>query len=298
MAHEQNVKESIKNWWTAAPMTYGSVHGEARYEGLGVPPKGFELGSREFFEQVDQTFYSWNLPLHTDAGYFSKIFPYEKYRGRSVLEIGCGMGTMAMNWVRHGANMTAVDLNLTSVAQTSRRFALFELPGTVLQADANKLPFPSASFDYLYSWGVLHHSPDLALSLKEAFRVLRPGGEFGIMLYNRRSLMYLYRIRYLEGYLHSESQSLSPLQLASRYTDGWEKEGNPYTWPVTDDELRTLFAPHARDLKIKMLGTELDNILPQMIPLPGAQRWLPKVARKVWARRLGWSIWMSGTKSD
>jgi ubiquinone/menaquinone biosynthesis C-methylase UbiE len=279
-------------------MTYGSVHGDARYAALRGPDKTCELGTREFFDQVDQTFYSWNLPLHTDAGYFSRVFPYDKYRGHDVLEIGCGMGTMAMNWASHGADITAVDLNITSVVQTKQRFALFGLPGSILQADANKLPFPSASFDYLYSWGVLHHSPDLELSLGEVFRMLRPGGEFGIMLYNRRSLLYLYRILYLEGFLHSEAESLTSLELASRYTDGWEKEGNPHTWPVTDSELRTLFAPHARDLKIRALGTELDNVLPQMIPLPGVQRWLPRMARKAWARRLGWSLWISGAKSN
>jgi ubiquinone/menaquinone biosynthesis C-methylase UbiE len=296
MPDNQATKEVIKSWWAGSPMTYGSVHGESYYEAQDGSKKVLELGTREFFEQVDRTFYSWNLPLHSEPDYFSKIFPYERFQDRKVLEIGCGMGTMAMNWARHHARVTAVDLNFTSVAQTTRRFEIFGLPGTVLQADANRLPLSDGYFDYLYSWGVLHHSPNLALSLAEAFRVLKPGGEFGIMLYGRRSFLYVYRILYLEGFLHGESRFLDALELASRYTDGWEEDGNPHTWPVTAAEMRLLLKGEARDLKIRALGTELDNILPQLIPLPGVSRWLPQAARKVWARRLGWSLWMSGTK--
>jgi SAM-dependent methyltransferase len=296
MANTEASKESIKNWWANSPMTYGRVHGQAEYETQDGDQKSLDLGTREFFAQVDETFYSWNLPLHSESGYFSKIFPYQKYAGRSVLEIGCGMGTMAMNWALHHATITAADLNLTSVRQTNKRFSLLGLTRRIVQADANRLPLPDRSFDYVYSWGVLHHSPNLELSLKEAFRVLKPGGEFGIMLYGRHSLLYLYRIRFVEGFLHAESKFLNALELASRYTDGWEIEGNPHTWPVTAGELRLLLGNQSHNLKIKLLGTELDNVLPQMIPLPGAARWLPKIARKVWARRLGWSVWISGTK--
>ena len=59
--------------------------------------------------------------------------------------------------------------------------------------DARQLALPDNSFDYVYSWGVLHHSPDIAQSLKEMTRVLKPGGGFGIMVYNRRSLLHWYK---------------------------------------------------------------------------------------------------------
>src|SRR2546423_15727 len=109
---ETRSKQPIENWWAAFPMTYGHHHGTPQYEGQGGA-EDYPLGSREFFERVDQTFYSWNVPLHDQSGKFSRIFPYAKYRDKQVLEIGCGMGTMAMNWASHGAHITAADLNLT-----------------------------------------------------------------------------------------------------------------------------------------------------------------------------------------
>jgi SAM-dependent methyltransferase len=165
-------------------MTYGAEHGRTVYDDAA-----YEMGSQAFFDRLDREFYSWNKPLH-GARPFDRLFPYQEYQdGKKVLEIGCGLGTLAMNWARNGAEITAVDLNPTSIEQTRRRFDLMELSGRIEPMDARHLAFADASFDYVYSWGVLHHSPQLEQSLGEMMRVLKPGGGFGIMLYNRRSLL-------------------------------------------------------------------------------------------------------------
>jgi SAM-dependent methyltransferase len=283
-------KQIIRDWWAAFPQTYGTVDGHATYRTDDGRIETFAFGTREFFEHVDRTFYQWTDGFHTEAGFFAKLFPYEQYRHRDVLEIGCGLGTMAMNWAQQGAHIVAVDLNPVAVAQTTRRFELYGLTGRILQMDAHSLSFPDQAFDYVYSWGVLHHSSDLQRSLHEAFRVLRPGGGFGIMLYNRRSVFYWYRIRYLKGYLHGESRCLTPLELASRYTDGWEDEGNPYTWPVTRSEVRRMLRPYSADVRI-VAGGSIDFGLP-----PTVQAYLPRVLKNAWARRWGWSLWITGTK--
>src|SRR2546423_3743152 len=115
-------RNSVEDWWATNPMTYGTVHGAAEYG-----EKKIELGSKEFFKQVDQVFCRWNPNLHATRP-FDRLFPYDEYaNGGRVLEIGCGMGTMAMNWARNGSKITAVDLNATSIAQTQRRFDLFGL---------------------------------------------------------------------------------------------------------------------------------------------------------------------------
>lgn len=247
-------KDKIRDWWARSPMTYGEVHGETIYRTEGGAIKNAQFGTRDLFESLDTVFYRWNANLHTTAGFFGKIFPYQRYKSKRVLEVGCGLGTMAMSWVQHGARITAVDLNPVSVAQTARRFTLYGLEGSILQADANTLCFSDNLFDYAYSWGVLHHSPNLPQSMDELFRVLKPGGGFGVMLYNRVSVFYWYLTRYLEGYLHKESRFLDPLQLASRYTDGWEHEGNPHTWPVTRQEMQDVFSSYSDDVTIEVFG--------------------------------------------
>jgi SAM-dependent methyltransferase len=286
-------KREIVDWWSKNPMTYGVDHGATKFESDGCHVDA-PLGSREFFDNADRQLYEWNVPLHTGEGPFGKIFPYETYRGRPVLEIGCGMGGMSMLWAARGAVVTAVDLNPIALEQTRRRFDIFGLDGRVQCEDANRLSFADASFDYVYSWGVLHHSPDLALSLAEFFRVLRPGGGFGLMLYNRRSILHAYHTLYLEGFLHGESRFLDPLALASRYGDGGRQEGNPHTWPVTRNELAFVLEPNADPFDICALGTDLDSTF--QLLLPGVSSIVPRIVRKAWARRFGWSLWASGRK--
>jgi ubiquinone/menaquinone biosynthesis C-methylase UbiE len=284
-----NDRNSVQDWWATNPMTYGTVHGAAEYG-----EKKIEIGSKEFFNQVDHVFCGWNPNLHATRP-FDRLFPYDEYaKGGRVLEIGCGMGTMAMNWARNGSKITAVDLNATSIAQTQRRFDLFGLQGDIRQMDANTLQFPDGEFDYVYSWGVLHHSPDLAKSLTEMMRVLRKGGGFGLMLYSRESILYKYRIRYLEGFLHLENRFSSPLGLASRYTDGAETEGNPHTWPVTDSELKAMLSPYSRDLGFRRFGEEVSDIFKYL--LPGLSALLPRSVVRTWSRHFGWSTWASGHK--
>ena len=287
-------KREISDWWSKNPMTYALDHGATDYkEGTGTV--GTSLGTREFFETADKQLYAWNEPLHDGPIPFGKIFPYARYRGRPVLEIGCGMGGMAMLWSASGALLTAVDLNPTAIEQTRRRLDVFDLAGRVQLEDANHLSFADASFDYVYSWGVLHHSPDLARSFQELFRVLRPGGEFGIMLYHRHSVLHAYHTLYLEGFVHGESRFLGPLELASRYGDGGRQEGNPHTWPVTRREIAVLLAPFDCNHDIRTFGTDLDSTF--QLLLPGLSALVPRIVRKAWARRFGWSLWISGRKN-
>jgi ubiquinone/menaquinone biosynthesis C-methylase UbiE len=288
-------KCAIAEYWATKPQTYATVHGGQTFFERDGEVVSVEPGSREFFEYADRVLLAWNQPLH-DENPFGRIFPYERYRGQAVLEVGCGQGGMAQMWAERGAKVVAVDLNPDAIARTCRRFELFGLAGRghmIQQEDANALSFADSSFDYAYSWGVLHHSPHLDRSVAELARVVKPGGRFGVMLYNRHSLLYACQIVYLEGMVHAERRFLSPLQLASRYTDGHQEEGNPHTWPITRREARQIFAPYTSRLDIRVLGTEIDWVLRQI--MPGLVKYLPRTVLKAWARRWGWSLWISGT---
>ena len=293
MLMANDLKSRIRDWWADAPMTYGARHGSTEYAHPDGSVERVELGSRRFFEIADERFYSWNTPLHGNRP-FDRLFDYSRYRGSQVLEVGCGMGCMAMNWAQAGAVVTAVDLNPVAVAQTRRRFAVHGLDGTIEQADAEALPFADASFDYAYSWGVLHHTPRTARALQEICRVLRPGSGIGVMLYNRRSLLYRYTVSFVEGWLNAERDFLSELALASRYGDGGREEGNPYTWPVTKDEVPALFAGF-ESVSIRTLGTDVPVMLDAL--LPGLAGRLGDRRVRALAARHGWSLWITARKA-
>lgn len=285
-----NDKVDIAGWWAKNPMTYGRTHGLAEYSDGAFTP-----GTEAFFNRVDREFFDWNRPLH-DKRPFGALFPYDEFpAGSRVLEIGCGMGTMSSLWSRAGADVTAVDLNPFAIEMTKKRFEIFGLRGEVRREDANALPFEDGAFDYAYSWGVLHHSPNLEKSVSEMMRVVRPGGGFGIMLYNRESIWHKYCTEYVEGFLHYENRFLDPVALASRYGDGYREEGNPHTWPVTRDEMAEMLREYSYDLKFNIYGTELDSVFRTMLPVVGLK--LPRIVKKAWARHFGWSLWMRGRRS-
>ena len=294
MEKQIDSKQSIRDWWAAYPMTYGFDHGTTTYVREDGTVVNVEFGSREFFDIADKTFYSWNESKHNDKGYFGKIFDYGGNNGKAILEVGCGMGCMAMNWAIHGAMVTAVDLNPVAISVTQKRFDVFGLNGDIREADGESLPFNDNSFDFAYSWGVLHHSPNTKKSIAELYRVAKPGAHVGVMLYHRQSLWHRFYTEYVDGFVNMESKFLPPLELASRYGDGYRLEGNPYTWPVTKKEVHDELFPQYRNVHIDVLGIEIEDILNQWAPNLGTK--LPRHLLNACIRRWGWSLWITADK--
>jgi SAM-dependent methyltransferase len=171
---------------------------------------------------------------------------FPRWRGRRVLEIGCGVGTDTVRFARAGAEITAVDLTETAVTLTRGHLEQLGLPGEVRQADAESLPFADGSFDLVWSWGVLHHTPDTARAVGEVARVLAPGGEARIMLYNRHSLFAL-GVWALRGALQRRSLAAALETVESPGTKGY-----------TRAELAALFAGFA-DVDIRTIATPYDR---------------------------------------
>jgi SAM-dependent methyltransferase len=136
--------------------------------------------------------------------HISGFAQFSAARGLRVLEIGVGMGADYEQWLKAGAAASGVDLSPASLDRASRRCARSGLIPDLQVADAERLPFEDCTFDVVYSYGVMHHSPDTAQCLKEAWRVLKPGGEARIMLYHHASLTgFMLWLRY--GIWHRQS---------------------------------------------------------------------------------------------
>jgi len=150
-----------------------------------------------------------DFKLHSEARYalephIPQFAQFSKSRGLRVLEIGVGMGADYERWLKAGATATGVDLSPASLDRASRRCAQGGLTPDLQVADAEHLPFEDCKFDVVYSYGVMHHSPDTAECLQEAWRVLKLGGEARIMLYHHASLTgFMLWLRY--GIWHGQS---------------------------------------------------------------------------------------------
>ena len=134
-----------------------------------------------------------DFDAHAHARYTLEphIFDFAQFqsaRGLRVLEIGVGMGADYLEWLKAGAIATGIDLSAVSIEKARQRCLLAGYEPDLRVADAENLPFNDSSFDLVYSYGVMHHSPDTARCIREARRVLKPGGKARIMIYHHPSL--------------------------------------------------------------------------------------------------------------
>jgi ubiquinone/menaquinone biosynthesis C-methylase UbiE len=120
--------------------------------------------------------------------YIPEFAQFASARDLKVLEIGVGMGADYMEWLKAGARASGIDMSAASLEQARRRCESAGYSTDLRVADAEHLPFDDETFDVVYSYGVMHHSPDTRRCLLEAWRVLKPGGEARIMIYHHPSL--------------------------------------------------------------------------------------------------------------
>jgi ubiquinone/menaquinone biosynthesis C-methylase UbiE len=172
--------------------------------------------------------------------YMYDAFRFKDFSGKLVLEIGCGSGIDSAEFARNGAKVISTDLTHAGTELTHALLKENGLPALVIQCDAKNLPFSNETFDCVYSFGVLHHFPEVDAALTEIHRVLKPGGQVMVMLYHRDSLLYAYSIIYLRGMKEGFLGTLTPEQLVSRYSE--RNEGCPYTRAYTKEEARSLFS--------------------------------------------------------
>ncbi len=119
--------------------------------------------------------------------YIPAFADFQGAAGKRLLEVGVGAGVDFSHWVRAGARATGVDLTDAGIELTRERLELEGVGGEqyrLQRADAESLPFADGEFDLVYSWGVLHHSPDTERAFREACRVLKPGGKLKAMIYH------------------------------------------------------------------------------------------------------------------
>lgn len=142
------------------------------------------IGSREYFAEVHARRYLVEPHIPRFAG-------FAQYRGKRVLEIGCGIGTDTVNFARHGAQVTAVDLSgrsLELARQHARAYGVEDrIKFCVGNAEELQAFVPAEPYDLIYSFGVIHHTPHPELVLRQLGSYAKPGTVLKIMLYHRRS---------------------------------------------------------------------------------------------------------------
>lgn len=200
-----NIESKIQDYWNRQP--------------CNVNHSQLPVGSAEYFDEVTAKRYRAEPHILDFAG-------FHQWRGRRVLEIGCGIGTDAEQFARHGAEYVGIDISKDSIALSLQRFKVYDLHGkfyelNLLEANPTELE-RLGKFDLIYSYGVLHHFPNIELHIKRISELLSDHGEFRFMVYAKNSWKYAMIQRGLDQF---EAQA-----------------GCPYAQAFSKDEIHQLLA--------------------------------------------------------
>ena len=195
-------KENVKEFWNKASC------GEDLYL------KGTDI--RDAFNKQSFTRYSLEP-------YIIPFLKFPETNNKNILEIGVGLGADHQQLAMSGLNMYGIDLTERAINYTKERLKLFSLKSVLIVSDAENLPFENEKFDYIYSWGVIHHSPNTPKAVNEIYRVLKKGGEARIMIYHKYSfvgymLWFRYALLRFKPFTSSQKEITSSSEIISPFT--------------------------------------------------------------------------------
>ncbi|MGI4850779.1 MAG: class I SAM-dependent methyltransferase [Janthinobacterium lividum] len=155
-------------------------------------------GEKLYLENLDSDSFKKQANIRYQLEpYILTFAEFDKATGKNVLEIGLGLGADHQQFAEAGANLYGIDITDRAVFMTRERLLLQDLKSCLIQGDAEKLPYKNNSFDLVYSWGVLHHSPNTQCAIDEVYRVLKPGQKAKIMIYHKKSIVgFMLWLRY------------------------------------------------------------------------------------------------------
>jgi len=238
------------------------------------------VGSKEYFDEVEarKYFVEPHIPAFAD---------FARWRGKKVLEIGCGIGTDSINFARAGADVTVVDLSDESIELCKRRFAVYGLQAKFFLGDAEELSkvVPVEKYDLIYSFGVIHHTPRPERVIEQIKLYCKPTTELRLMLYAKWSWKVVWIIlKYGKGAIWRSDE------LVSKYSEA--QTGSPVTYYYSFRGVRWLLRDYdvTEMHKDHIFPYEIDKYVKYEYRWVWYFRWLPTPWFSWLERRLGWHI--------
>jgi 2-polyprenyl-3-methyl-5-hydroxy-6-metoxy-1,4-benzoquinol methylase len=262
--------ESVRDFWNRRP--------------CNVRHSSRPVGSREYFDEVESRKYF--VEPHIPA-----FAEFDRWRGKRVLEIGCGIGTDTMNFARAGARVTAIDLSEESLDIARQRAAAYGLSNISFHCgNAEELSkfLAIEPYDLIYSFGVIHHTPHPERVIAQLHKYARPGSVLKIMIYHRKSWKS-FEILLREA--HGQFWNLP--KLLARHSEA--QIGSPVTYSYSRSEARQLLQGFVVD------DMAIEHIFPYRIAdyvqyryvKVWYLRYLPLTLFHWLERRFGWHLCIS-----
>jgi 2-polyprenyl-3-methyl-5-hydroxy-6-metoxy-1,4-benzoquinol methylase len=260
--------ERVKDYWNQRP--------------CNIRHSTKPVGTKEYFDEVEarKYFVEPHIPRFAE---------FEKWKGKKVLEIGCGLGTDTINFARYGAQVTAVDLSEKSLELAKKRAEVYGLQDkiTFYRGNSEELTqlVPIETYDLVYSFGVIHHTPHPERVIEQIRNYVQPGSTIKIMVYNRYSWKALWIL-----ITYGKGQFWRAEELVARYSEA--QEGCPVTYTYTPAEAERLLNG------FEVSEYWVDHIFPYSIPEYKQYqytkvwyfRWMPQPLFRWLERNFGWHL--------
>jgi 2-polyprenyl-3-methyl-5-hydroxy-6-metoxy-1,4-benzoquinol methylase len=242
------------------------------------------VGSKEYFDEVEARKYF--VEPHIPA-----FVEFDRWKGKRVLEVGCGIGTDSINFARAGAELTAVELSRESLRIAEQRADVMGVADRIRFVQANAEELTSAldqePYDLVYSFGVVHHTPHPERALAEMRALTAPGGTLKLMVYHRRSWKVFWIV---VGQGHGRFWRTD--ELVAEHSEA--QTGCPVTYSYTRGEGRDLVEGSG----FRVQDVSVDHVFPYRIRdyveyryvKEPYFRWMPEPLFRAFERRLGWHL--------
>jgi 2-polyprenyl-3-methyl-5-hydroxy-6-metoxy-1,4-benzoquinol methylase len=246
------------------------------------------VGSREYFDEVEARKYL--VEPHIPA-----FAEFDRWAGKRVLEVGCGIGTDSINFARAGALLTAVDLSSESLHIAEQRAEVMGVADRIdfVQANAEELTsaLPAEPYDLVYSFGVVHHTPHPERALAEMRALTAPGATLKLMVYHRRSWKVFWIVAAGE-----RGRFWKTDELVAKHSEA--QTGCPVTFIYTRREARELLEQsgfRARDIGVDHVFPYRvrDYVQYRYVKEPYL-RWMPESLFRGFEHRFGWHLLVTG----
>jgi 2-polyprenyl-3-methyl-5-hydroxy-6-metoxy-1,4-benzoquinol methylase len=260
--------QKVKDYWNSRP--------------CNIRHSTKAIGTREYFDDVEarKHFVEPHIPTFAE---------FERWNGKKVLEIGCGIGTAMINFAKQNAQVTAVDLSDKSLELAKQRVEVYGLENqvTFYQANAEELTrsVPVEPYDLIYSFGVIHHTPHPERVIEQIRNYTKPGSTIKIMVYYRFSWKVLWILL-----TYGKGQFWRINELVARYSEA--QEGCPVTYVYSKKEARQLLEG------FEIVDMQVEHIFPYYIPDYKQYkytkvwyfRWMPQPLFRWLERHFGWHL--------